>query len=690
VTDRICLITAPLATDFEDPDLILSRDERGETQAPKLGVLALASVLENAGLHPVVFDCDRAYAEFTRQGGDRGREEFPAWVAPQILATGARLFGFSSICSSYPITIRMAEYLKRCDSGCTTLLGGPQASVTALPTLDAFPFVDYVLRGEADLTLPVFVEQWSGARRFAEVPGLTWRSPFGPQKNADAPVIDDLDSLPLPAYHLSDRLKDSAYAFLELGRGCPFACTFCSTNDFFRRKFRVKSPARVLTDMRLVAATYGFSCFNLVHDMFTVDRRKVVAFCEAMIEAQERFTWTCSARTDCVDDPLLELMARAGCIGIFYGVETGSMRMQRIIDKDLDPVQARAAIETTSRLGIAATVSTIIGFPEETEDDLRATLDTFMHAVRQPYAIPKLNILAPLAGTPVQAQYEDQLVLEELASNLAYTGRSQSASDRELVRRHRAIFPNFYMLPTAAMDRASLQELGEFLPAAAVMLRWVTVAVYQRSSDILGFFRAWLQHRKATHPEMQGSGIRQYYRSDFFRRELLAYIREHMAEFGDAAVEAMVAYEDGRALAAREAPPRPDAEPVTGVAAASDIPVRAPGVHVLELRHDIQNVLDSLNGVAALQATGEKKHYRTEPCGFEEVRLIEITKKVAGSLRLCDGTRTVGEFAEGAGRLFGWPETLWSYAAERLLERLRSEGMVEIYRPHAGVAAAAD
>src|SRR5262249_8992500 len=120
---------------------------------------------------------------------------------------------------------------------------------------------------------------------------------------------------------------------LELGRGCPFSCTFCSTNDFFRRRFRLKSPAHMIAEMRRVKETYGIDSFELVHDMFTVDRKRVVEFCEALIASQEEFTWGCSARTDCVDEELIAFMARAGCRGIFFGIETGSRRMQRIIDK---------------------------------------------------------------------------------------------------------------------------------------------------------------------------------------------------------------------------------------------------------------------------------------------------------------------------------------------------------------------
>ena len=441
---------------------------RALARAPKLGVLTLAGVLEQAGLRPRIFDLDDAYADYLAEACHWGLEGFPAWVAPRILSSDACIFGFSSLCSSYPVSIRIAEHVKREAPHCTILFGGPQASAVDLPTLSAFPFVDFVLRGEADLSLPLFLDQWSGERRFLDVPGLTWRSPSGPRRNQDAPVIDNLDDLPLPAFHLSGSLKHADYAFLEVGRGCPFSCAFCSTSDFFRRRFRVKSPARMLADMRLVASRYGFRSFDLIHDIFTADRRKVVAFCDAMIESKEGFSWSCSARTDYVDEGLLELMARAGCDGIFFGVETGSKRMQRIIDKHLDPAQARTAVETAERLGMSTTVSTIAGFPEENEDDLRQTLDINMHSLRHPHSVPQLNLLAPLAGTRIYSQYKDRMVLEDLGSYLSYPGRSQSCADRDLVRRHPAIFPNFYLLPTPALDRSSLMELGPQDAALAV------------------------------------------------------------------------------------------------------------------------------------------------------------------------------------------------------------------------------
>ena len=270
---RLSLVTAPIATDFEDLSEVANRQVRRFRASTQLGILSLAATLEQVSATPYLANLDRLYYTYLDEFGPRGPKDFPAWVAPLIVSSGADIYGFSSICSSYPLTIRIAECVKRERPDCTILLGGPQASVVDLRTLEAFSFVDFVLRGEAERTLPLFLEEWSGKRRFSTVPGLSYRAPFGPTRNTDAAVIEDLDSLPLPAYHLTDDLVGAPYAPLELGRGCPFACTFCSTNDFFRRKFRVKSPEHMLAEMRAIHSKYGIRGFELAHDMFTVDRR---------------------------------------------------------------------------------------------------------------------------------------------------------------------------------------------------------------------------------------------------------------------------------------------------------------------------------------------------------------------------------------------------------------------------------
>jgi hypothetical protein len=376
-----------------------------------------------------------------------------------------------------------------------------------------------------------------------------------------------------------------------------------------------------------------------------------------------------------VDEELLELMARAGCNGIFFGVETGSSRMQRIIGKDLDLAEARRAVEIADRLGMDNTVSMITGFPEETEDDQRQTLGVLMHAMRHRNAVPQLNLLAPLAGTPVHEQYRDRLVLEEIGSRLSCPGLNQSDPDRELIRRHPAIFPNFYLLPTAHLDRAELQELAEFLPAGRKKLRWLLAAIHRRRPDFLELFREWRRHRIVLHPSMTGSGLRLYYTRGSWSEDFVAFVRGRIGEFGDPAVEALVHCEESLSRAAFAAPSMPAGLPVAPRIGSATIPVCAPGVHVIELPYDLQNVVDSVKGVAHFASARVSKYYRTQPSP-DEVRLIEITPLIAQALLMCDGMHSVADL----GELFESENGLRGYAARRLAKCLRDGEMIEVYR----------
>jgi len=675
---RVCLTSAATATEFEYREDAESTEVRTLSAVPHLGVLTLASVLGRSGFSPTIFNLNRLYYEYFNAGVREGTG-FAPWAAERIASSGADLYGLSSICSTYPLTIRICDALKRIRPDAVIVLGGPQASAVDLDTLAAFPSIDFILRGEADETLPRFLEEWGGKRRFSEVPGLTWRSPFGPARTSEAPLIADLDSLPLPAYELDGGLDGVAAAPLELGRGCPFGCTFCSTNDFFRRKFRVKSPESVLAAMRSVASRFGHRRFELVHDMFTVDPRRVAAFCEHLIASGEGFTWDCSARTDCVDEQLLELMAAAGCVAVFFGVESGSARMQRIMDKDLDVGRARVLIEAAERLGISTTVSLIAGFPEEEPQDLGETIEVFMHSLRHPRSEPQLNLLSPLAGTPIYSRHQHELVLEELCSAQSHQGRSQNDADRALIRAHPKIFPNFYLIPAPGLDRAALLELREFALVTAARIRWLIVALH-RSHGVFEVFDSWRLEREITHPGLAGSALRTYYSVGPFIPEFLAFVRGRLADVGADAVEALLSFEEAlvRAEEVGSALPRQGVRAI-GSIDLRDRPVRRRHVEVIETECDIQAVVKALQTNAEASPVREPKRYHTSVSSDGTAGLSEISPLLAAALRFCDGSHTAEEFVNQFGSLFDCPQQLQRDGGQYLLERIVAEDLVEIY-----------
>jgi hypothetical protein len=294
--------------------------------------------------------------------------------------------------------------------------------------------------------------------------------------------------------------------------------------------------------MRTISAEYSIRDFELVHDMFTVDRRRVMAFCQAMISAGDGFTWSCSARTDCVDEELLEMMARAGCAGIFLGVESGSRRIQEVIHKNLDPARGQQVIDFAERLGVRTTVSLITGFPEETWDDVNDSMNMFMYSARHPHSNPQLGILAPLAATPIYSKHKEDLELDELCSDVSQQGSQRNDADMQLIRTYPDLFPNFYLVPTPFLDRGCLLELREFALVGVDHFRWLFTAFHQGSTGILDFFREWREYRVRLRPSLTGRDLRRYYRVEF-RGDFLRFVRTH--QIGkNPIVEALLDYED--------------------------------------------------------------------------------------------------------------------------------------------------
>jgi len=680
----ICLVTAPTVTEFRGPEELSSSSVEWAASRPQLGILSLAAELQNRGDDFRIVNLNRVYCDYSKVARDADSDDFAEVAAREIGVQAADVYGFGSICSSYPLTLRIAQAVKAIRPASAILLGGPQASVVDVHTLAVFPFIDFVLRGEAERSLPALIDQFDGKLPLDRVPGLTYRVGTQPRRNADAKPIEDLDDLPTPAYHLTGELQGATMAALELGRGCPYACTFCSTNDFFRRNFRLRSPQRLLLDMRWIAAEYGIREFDLVHDMFTIDRRRVAAFCEAMIGSGEQFTWSCSARTDCVDAELLEMMARGGCTGIFYGVEVGSPRMQRIINKNLDPQRARDVIDHTERLGMHSTVSLITGFPEETWEDLRQTVRIYMHSARCPHSSPQLNILAPLAETPIHSKHKKTIVLDELCSDMSHQGRSQNEADLKLIRDYPDIFPNFYLLPVPHLDRTCILELREFVLNALERFRWLMIAIDQSTTGIEDFFIEWREHRMVLRRGMKGPDLRHYYRTSEFCTDFQAFLRRHSAA-RHPAVEALLDFED----AVRESDWADKSETASGSLVApgcglrwSDISAKKGGTILIESPHDLQAVIQGLRlGSEWVASRGRRFYVRREvSAGIDGVE--RISDWLACVLRNSDGRHSIKEIVQQlACDITEVRESLRDYVFVRLLQGAHAKGFIEIYRP---------
>jgi radical SAM superfamily enzyme YgiQ (UPF0313 family) len=425
-----------------------------------LGLLSVAAVLERSGHTVEVLDPNLiAYDERISDIKFLDKQ-----LVARIEACNPDWVGFTTMCDSYYHTISLAKKL-RADISVPIVLGGPQATATASETLEAFSAIDFILHGESESSLPYFLDALEGRILFEAVPGLTFRDRGQIRTSISAPLIPNLDDLPAPAFHHYSQLAGRLQCLpIEAGRGCPFSCDFCSTALFWERKYRLKSGQRMLQEIELLEGIFGTGkLFRFIHDMLTVDKRLVRRFCEILAQADPVRSWTCSARVDCVDAELLELMARAGCRSVYFGVESGSLDMQQKMKKRLKVEQILPRVATARSLGMEVTVSFMSGFPEETLSDLEETLVLVFECVRQhgDSVEVQMHSLAPYIGTEVYDKNEADLRFDGYFSD--QTGQLISALDVLIIEEYPKLFSNFYYIPTKHYPRRILFGLDSFI-----------------------------------------------------------------------------------------------------------------------------------------------------------------------------------------------------------------------------------
>jgi radical SAM superfamily enzyme YgiQ (UPF0313 family) len=402
----------------------------------------------------------------------------PAVLARRIAERDAHIVGFSTMCNSYPLILRTAQELKCLQPDVMIMLGGPHASVVDTATLDTFPFVDFVLRGECEEAITDFADYVVRARPLEEVANLTYRRD-GVATRTD-PAYDVLapDDLPEIDYGHLPEIGRYERVPLDVGRGCPFGCTFCTTNIFWERRYRLRSSAYIVRTARRLRDEFGVSDLAFEHDNLTANKKQVAALCEDLLTADVRFSWTCSARPDCLTPQLLDLMAASGCHGIFMGIESGSNRIQRLCKKNLKVDRVLPTVRELRAHSIQATASFIVGFPYEMRDDIEATLRcmldinaTWFGAMRL-----QLHLLSPVPGASLVAEPGVRVALDSEASDISAAGDLDPVA-LAWIADHPSIFESFYHFLSEGIERRDLLRIrrGWFttfthLPATALAI----------------------------------------------------------------------------------------------------------------------------------------------------------------------------------------------------------------------------
>jgi radical SAM superfamily enzyme YgiQ (UPF0313 family) len=329
---------------------------------------------------------------------------FPAFLEFMGDGLSDALVGMNSMAPSYPYALLMCKLIKERFPRAAVMLGGPHASFVPAETLRDCPFVDFVAVGEGERPLVMTADclQRGKPEDLGSVPNLYYRDADGTVRfTFVAPLLENLDDLPLPDYGLLDArqyMGPSARFPVYMGSGCPYSCAFCTTSEFWQRKYRVKSPQRAVMEIERAkqAAASGSLKATFIHDNLQVSGERGAALLEALKASGAE--WSFSTRLDRLDNGLLRRLRESGCYSIYLGVETGSPRMQKIIGKDVDLSVLLPILKSALEIGISMRLSFIIGFPEEGPEDLEQTLALALDAVLAGAACAQINTLIPFTG----------------------------------------------------------------------------------------------------------------------------------------------------------------------------------------------------------------------------------------------------------------------------------------------------
>ncbi len=359
---------------------------------PPLALLYIGTTLRDVGGHEVrVFDCSPLRT--TPEQVARIAEDW----RPDIIGISVETFYY------YP-GLEVARAVSRACPDAFLVMGGPHVGIYPEQTL-ANDFVDAVVAGDGEEPMLALCEMVATADFSRDIAGLHLRS-RGVSAVGRFSSIGDVGRLPIPDRRLLPASELYGSVFSRTGRattmvstrGCPSLCGFCKLDDLMN--YSARPADKVVAEFRHLAEV-GFQEVELYDDTFSIRRPRVREICEGLIEADLGLQWSVRDRVNTLTQENVELMARAGCNRIHFGIESGVERTLAKMKKQISPDKARNAVRYAKAAGLTVCTHFIIGYLDETADEMKQTIE---FALELDADFAEFSILVPLPATPVYTE----------------------------------------------------------------------------------------------------------------------------------------------------------------------------------------------------------------------------------------------------------------------------------------------
>jgi anaerobic magnesium-protoporphyrin IX monomethyl ester cyclase len=362
-----------------------------------LGIGYLAAFLENNGFTVDVIDC-----QVLNLTQNELESEFRRLQPDVVGVTAATL--------TYEPALEIVRTAKEACPNCLTVMGGPHVTVMDEQTISESPETDLVVRGEGEQTMLELAHLASNSslKNLEEVAGITFRKNGQIFRTNDRPFIQNIDTLPYPDlkhFELNRyRILGKTYLPIITSRGCPFQCAFCLSSQMCGRGFRARSPKKVVEELEWLRDEYGADAITFYDDTFTFDINRTMAICEEMKNKKFDTPWDCRTRVDRVTKEVLAKLRNTNCQLIHFGVESGSQKMLNAMKKGTTVEQNERAIKWAKEVGISVAISVIVGYPGETPDMVKQTVD-FIRRTKPDYVY--MCEAVPYPGTELYSLVKD-------------------------------------------------------------------------------------------------------------------------------------------------------------------------------------------------------------------------------------------------------------------------------------------
>lgn len=382
---------------------------------PPLGIAYVAAVLEEAGYKVKIID---AIAQNLTSAEMR---EIILDEAPEIV-------GVTAMISNVRGALEAAKLAKECNV--TTVLGGPLMSLYPREVL-SYDFIDYGIIGEGEYPMLELAKSIERGLLVDSIKGLAYKKDGSVMVNGSY-FVEDIDKLPLPSRHLlpigkySSIINQYPVTTMIASRGCPFKCGFCikGPSDI---KNRVRSPKLVVDEMESILNNLKVKEIMFYDDTLTLRKSFITSMCNEILTRGLKIRWESPTRVDCVDQELLKLMRRAGCVRLRYGVESGDPAILKLMNKGTDLTKVEDVFRWTKKAGIETFAYFIIGYIYETAKTIMNTIslaiklnpDFVMFTVATPYPCTPLFEMSVKEGLADRDYWRD-FVLGKRRERLPY------------------------------------------------------------------------------------------------------------------------------------------------------------------------------------------------------------------------------------------------------------------------------